>query len=244
MPTADNDPALVLIVDDEDSVADLLVDALNLGGYRSLRAKDGMDALRIMRDESPDLLLLDVNMPLMDGFELLERIRSKGDQTPALFLTARQDRQDTTRGFVLGADDYITKPFGLEELLLRVAAVLRRTRKAEDPTDVLRCGPVELHVLNHEVFVDSAPVTLSPTEFRLLEYLIQNQRRVLTKSQLLSSVWDIDFEAETSVVDTYISYLRKKIDPEGTGLIRTVRGVGFQLRDPRANKTGPAKSKA
>jgi two-component system OmpR family response regulator len=243
MPSSNSAAALVLVVDDEDSVADLLVDALHLGGYRSLRAKDGMDALRILRDETPDLLLLDVNMPMMDGFELLERIRSKGDQTPALFLTARHDRTDTTRGFVLGADDYITKPFGLEELLLRVAAVLRRTMKVEDSSDVLRCGPVELHVLTHEVFVNSELVTLSPTEFRLLEYLIQNQRRVLTKTQLLSSVWDIDFEAETSVVDTYISYLRKKIDPDGLGLIRTVRGVGFQLRDPKANKTGQAKSK-
>lgn len=241
MPTPNPTPALVLVVDDEDSVSDLLVDALHLGGYRSLRAKDGQEALRILRDETPDLLLLDVNMPVMDGFELLERIRSKGDQTPALFLTARQDRQDTTRGFVLGADDYITKPFGLEELLLRVAAVLRRTMKPEQSTDVLRCGPVELHSLTHEVFLNSELVTLSPTEFRLLEYLIQNQRRVLTKTQLLSSVWDIDFEAETSVVDTYISYLRKKIDPEGTGLIRTVRGVGFQLRDPKANKSGQTK---
>jgi two-component system OmpR family response regulator len=124
-----------------------------------------------------------------------------------------------------------------------VAAVLRRTMKVEDSSDVLRCGPVELHVLTHEAFVNGELVTLSPTEFRLLEYLIQNQRRVLTKTQLLSSVWDIDFEAETSVVDTYISYLRKKIDPDGTGLIRTVRGVGFQLRDPKANKTGQHKSK-
>jgi len=244
MTTPNSATPLVLVVDDEDAVADLLVDALHLGGYRSLRAKDGMDALRILREEAPDLMLLDINMPVMDGFELLERIRAKGDQTPVLFLTARQDRHDTTRGFVLGADDYITKPFGLEELLLRVAAVLRRTMKEEVDTDVLRCGPVELHVLTHEVFANSELVTLSPTEFRLLEYLMQNQRRVLTKTQLLSAVWDIDFEAETSVVDTYISYLRKKIDPEGTGLIRTVRGVGFQLRDPNANKSGQVKPKA
>ena len=233
MAVKENAP-LILVVDDEDGVADLLVDALTLGGYRARRARDGQEALRVLREISPDVILLDVNMPGLNGFEVLERIRAKGDETPVLFLTARQDRQDTTRGFVLGADDYITKPFGLEELLLRVKAILRRTRREIVETEAITCGNLVLHVDSHEVFLDDVQVTLSPTEFRLLEYLMSNQKRVLTKQQLLRAVWDIDFEAETSVVDTYISYLRKKLDPQGLGLIRTVRGVGFQLREVEA----------
>lgn len=222
---------LILVVDDEDGVADLLVDALTLGGFRARRARDGQEALRLLREIAPDVILLDVNMPGLNGFEVLERIRAKGDDTPVLFLTARHEREDTTRGFVLGADDYITKPFGLEELLLRVKAILRRTRKEEPEPEVLRSGNLELQPESHEVRQAGEIVTLSPTEFRLLEYLMLNQKRVLTKAQLLRAVWDIDFEAETSVVDTYISYLRKKLDPQGLGLIRTVRGVGFQLRE-------------
>lgn len=225
---------LVLVVDDEVAVADLLEDALSLGGYQTLRATNGMEALRLVREKSPDLLLLDINMPLMNGFEVLERLRERGNDTPVLFLTARDDRDDELHGLQLGADDYVTKPFGIDELILRVQAVLRRTQKEPETVNVLAAGPIEMDFQNHQVTVDGKDVNLSPTEFKLLSYLIQNKNRVLTKQQLLSNVWGINYESETTVLDTYISYLRKKVDSQGHGLIKTVRGVGFQFKDPKS----------
>ena len=225
---------LVLVVDDEVAVADLLEDALTLGGYHTLRTANGMEALRLVREKSPDLLLLDINMPLMNGFEVLERLRERGNDTPVLFLTARDDRDDELHGFKLGADDYVTKPFGVDELILRVQAVLRRTRREPETVNILAAGPIEMDFQNHQVTMDGKEVNLSPTEFKLLSYLIQNKNRVLTKQQLLSNVWGINYESETTVLDTYISYLRKKIDSQGLGLIKTVRGVGFQFKDPKS----------
>jgi two-component system OmpR family response regulator len=165
----------------------------------------------------------------MDGFEFIERIRSNGDNTPALMLSARGDRADITRGLTLGADDYVTKPFGLEELVLRVRAILRRASFTEATPTVLECGPISLDEDSHSVTFNGEPVDLSPTEFRLLHVLLESKGRVLTKSFLLSEVWGINFETETTVVDTYISYLRKKLHRDGFEGIRTVRGVGFQL---------------
>jgi two-component system, OmpR family, response regulator len=224
----------VLIVDDEIAVADLLEDALTLGGYQTLRAENGMEALRLVREQSPDLLLLDINMPLMNGFEVLSRMRERGIDTPVLFLTARDDRDDEKHGLKLGADDYVTKPFGVEELILRVKAVLRRAKKEVPEVNLLAVGPIEMNIENRQVLVDGRDVSLSPTEFKLLNYLLQNKNRVLTKQQLLSNVWGINYDSDTTVLDTYISYLRKKIDAQGYGLIKTVRGVGFQLKDPKS----------
>jgi two-component system OmpR family response regulator len=169
----------------------------------------------------------------MDGFELVERLRSTGDNTPALMLSARADRADVTRGLTLGADDYVTKPFGLEELLLRVKAILRRANVAIAKGADVSCGPITIHEDSHTVKFSDELVELSPTEFRLLQVLIENKNRVLSKSFLLDEVWGITFESESTVADTYISYLRKKLHRDGFEGIKTVRGVGFVIQDPK-----------
>lgn len=222
----------VLVVDDEAGVRDLLGDALRVAGYSVSTAIDGMSALTALRGAPADLLIIDINMPVLDGFELLEQLRKKGDSTPALMLSARGEKTDITRGLRLGADDYVTKPFGLEELLLRVAAILRRTKTLAHENSILRCGPLLLDDDQHKVFYQEVEVELSPTEFRLLQELMRSKGRVLTKRALLREVWEIDFETETSVLDTYISYLRKKLNRDGIEFIRTVRGVGYQIVDP------------
>lgn len=227
---------LVLIVDDEVGVRELLTDALSLGGFETLEAKDGMSALTLIRKHKPDLLIIDINMPVMDGFELLERVRTSKNQVPAIMLTARKDRTDVSRGLRLGADDYVTKPFGLEELLLRVRAILRRSQPVTEEFSILTCGPISLNEETYEVFLDEERVELSKTEFRLLQHLLQNKGRVLTKSSLLSAVWDIDFDSDTGVVDTYISYLRRKFHSENFEGIKTVRGIGFQIIEPKGAK--------
>lgn len=224
---------LILIVDDEIGVRELLMDALSLGGFEAIEAKDGMSALALIRKKKPDLLIIDVNMPVMDGFDLLERVRSSKNEVPAIMLTARKDRTDISRGLRLGADDYVTKPFGLEELLLRVRAILRRSKPLEEEFTILTCGPITLNEETYQVFFNEDQVELSKTEFRLLEHLMQNKGRVLTKASLLSAVWDIDFESETGVVDTYISYLRRKFHSEDFQGIKTVRGIGFQILEPK-----------
>jgi two-component system OmpR family response regulator len=221
---------LILIIDDEAGVRELLADALKLAGFETLTAADAMVAQTILRTSKPDLLIVDINMPLMDGFEFIEKIRSNGDQTPALMLSARADRADVTRGLTLGADDYVTKPFGLEELVLRIRAILRRSQFNESSSLSLSCGPIALDEASHQVSFNGEAIDLSPTEFRLLHVLLESKGRVLSKSVLLDEVWGINFETETTVVDTYISYLRKKLHRDGFEGIRTVRGVGFQLQ--------------
>ncbi|CAB4561860.1 MAG: response regulator [Actinobacteria bacterium] len=221
---------LILIIDDEAGVRELLADALKLAGFETLTAADAMVAQTILRTSKPDLLIVDINMPLMDGFEFIEKIRSNGDQTPALMLSARADRADVTRGLTLGADDYVTKPFGLEELVLRIRAILRRSQFNESSSISLSCGPIALDEASHQVSFNGEAIDLSPTEFRLLHVLLESKGRVLSKSVLLDEVWGINFETETTVVDTYISYLRKKLHRDGFEGIRTVRGVGFQLQ--------------
>lgn len=227
---------LILIVDDEIGVRELLTDALGLSGFETLEAKDGMAALSLIRKRKPDLLIIDINMPVMDGFELLERVREGKNDVPALMLTARKDRTDVSRGLRLGADDYVTKPFGLEELLLRVRAILRRSQAAVEEFSLLSCGPITLNEETYEVFLNGVQVELSKTEFRLLQHLLQNKGRVLTKASLLSAVWDIDFESDTGVVDTYISYLRRKFHSDDFQGIKTVRGVGFQIIEPKGKE--------
>lgn len=221
---------LIMIIDDEAGVRELLGDALKLAGFETITAADAMIAQTLLRTTKPDLLIVDINMPLMDGFEFIERIRGNGDNTPALMLSARGDRADVTRGLTLGADDYVTKPFGLEELVLRIKAILRRSQASTTTDVVLTNGPVSLDAQNHSVTFYEEKVELSPTEFRLLQVLLESNGRVLSKAHLLDEVWGITFESESTVVDTYISYLRKKLHRDGFEGIRTVRGVGFQLQ--------------
>jgi two-component system OmpR family response regulator len=221
---------LIMIIDDEAGVRDLLGDALKLAGFETITAADAMIAQTLLRSTKPDLLIVDINMPLMDGFEFIERIRSNGDNTPALMLSARGDRADVTRGLTIGADDYVTKPFGLEELVLRIRAILRRSQFTVATPTNLSCGPITLDNDSHQVTFNGESVDLSPTEFRLLLVLLESKGRVLSKSFLLDEVWGITFESESTVVDTYISYLRKKLHRDGFEGIRTVRGVGFQLQ--------------
>ncbi len=223
----------ILVVDDEPAVNDLICDALRLAGYRTTSAAHGMAALRLLREAPVDLVVLDINMPNVDGFEVLTRIRESGDQTPVIILTARQDRDDTKTGFELGADDFVKKPFGIEELTLRVKAVLRRA-KGDEPTTTLRIGAIELDLDRHAVTCNGEIIELSATEFRLLQVLMEDANRVLSKAQLLRRVWGIDDGLETTVVETYISYLRKKLGPSLS--IRTVRGVGYQLTSDRSNR--------
>jgi two-component system OmpR family response regulator len=220
---------LIMIIDDEAGVRELLGDALKLAGFETITATDAMNAQTLLRTVKPDLLVVDINMPMMDGFEFIERIRSNGDNTPALMLSARGDRADVTRGLTLGADDYVTKPFGLEELVLRIKAILRRSQFSESLSETLVSGPIMLDAKNHQVTFNGDVVELSPTEFRLLQVLLESKGRVLSKSHLLDEVWGITFESESTVVDTYISYLRKKLHRDGFEGIRTIRGVGFQL---------------
>ena len=219
----------ILVADDDEAICDTIEDALHLAGYLTMRAKDGQMALDRVRSDRPDLVILDVNMPKLDGFEVLRKMRSLSIATPAILLTARHEREDAVTGLKLGADDYVKKPFGLEELLLRVAAVLRRVNGESD--SALVCGTISLSVARHEVVCAGNTIDLSPTEFRLLEYLMENKNRVLTKQQLLDAVWGIDFDSSTTVVETFISYLRKKMSPEIDNMLVTVRGIGFKLVD-------------
>ena len=224
-----NTSARILVVDDEDALRDMLGDALRLSGFEVLEATDGSKALALLQKEKVDLIVSDVNMPGMDGYEMLTQLRAQGDNTPAIMLTARRERQDVTKGLKLGADDYVTKPFGLEELILRVNAVLRRTLGASSQSKTLVCGPVEIIDDLHQVLVEGIEVELSPTEYHLLTVLIENRGKVISRSKLLLEVWGINFDTGTNVVDTYISYLRRKVHTENYQGIKTVRGIGFQM---------------
>jgi two-component system OmpR family response regulator len=220
----------ILIADDEPAVRDLIEDALGLAGYLVVTAKDGLEASSLAKNKSIDLILTDINMPRMNGYEFVKTIRDRGDQTPVIFLTARNDKPDVSLGFKLGADDYVSKPFGLEELTLRISAILRRSVKQENGVR-LTCGPIDLDSETHCVTIGGREIDLSPTEFRLLEYLMENKNKVLTKHALLDYVWDLGFTDSTSVVDTFISYLRKKLRKYGFEGIVTLRGIGFKITD-------------
>ena len=219
----------ILVVDDEPGVREMLTDALNLQGYAVTAAGDGFEALKQLREGEFELVVSDINMPKVDGYELLERMRNLGDSTPVILLTARGEKADLARGFRVGADDYVTKPFGLEELSLRISAVLRRTFGGDTSTSLLECGPVVLDRDAHTVTVAGDLVELSQTEFRLLVELLERKEKVATKSALLDSVWGINWDTNVSVLDTYISYLRKKLHTDSWQGIKTVRGVGFQI---------------
>ena len=220
--------AQILVVDDESGVRELVGDVLELEGHQVTLAVDGLDALTKIRKQKFDLFILDLNMPKIDGLVLLEKVRSSGDQTPALLLTARREKDEVHQGFRVGADDYVTKPFSIEELALRVAAILRRTR-AEEGSNILRCGPISINEDQHLVMHEDEIIELSPTEYNLLHYLVERKNKVIKKDALLNAIWGIDFENNSTVVETYISYLRKKLHRGGFEGIKTVRGVGFQI---------------
>jgi two-component system, OmpR family, response regulator len=222
----------VLVVDDESSITELLSTALRYMGYDVATADTGARALERASSTSPDLIVLDVMLPDMDGFEVCRRLRADGDFVPVIFLTARDAEDDRVTGFIRGGDDYVTKPFSLEELTLRIGALLRRTRSAngERATARLRYRDLEMDEDRHQVWRDGQELRLSPTEFRLLRYLLLNPERVLSKQQILDHVWQYDFNGDDNVVETYISYLRRKVDAQDTKLIQTVRGFGYTLR--------------
>jgi two-component system OmpR family response regulator len=222
--------ARVLVVDDEDNITDVLCTLLRHVGYEVASAATGREALSLCATFAPDLVLLDVMLPDLDGFEVCRRLRSGGLTTPVLFLTARDAVADKVGGLELGADDYVTKPFSLEEVVARVKALLRRSRPPEDADGRLRYADLEMDEARHQVWRSGRLVELSPTEFRLLRYLLLNAEIVVSKVQILDSVWEYGFGGESTAVETYISYLRRKVDAEGPPLIRTVRGVGYTLR--------------
>lgn len=218
---------LILVVDDEPSVRDLIADALNIAGLSSISAGHGIEALTKLRENQIDLMVLDINMPSMDGYEVLKRMHEQGSRTPVIVLTARLDREDTKRAFELGADDFVRKPFGIEELILRVNAILKRSQSQFHNETVIAAGAIKMNLDQHQVTIDELTIELSPTEFRLLQTFIENPGRVLSKNFLLTEVWGIDNYADPNAVETYVSYLRKKL---GDSLpLRTVRGVGYQL---------------
>ena len=215
----------ILVVDDEVAIRDLIKEVMQLAGFEVSVCEDGLTALNLIRRERFDLIILDVNLPKLDGFALLQKVRESAPSQPIILISARTDKEDVTHGLRLGADDYIRKPFGIEELVLRVENRLRR----ESSVVELICGPIELNESQHRVSFGGREIELSPTEFTLLQVLMENQNRVLTKEKLLDLVWGMDFATSTNVVDTYISYLRKKLHIDGFEGIKTVRGIGFKL---------------
>ncbi len=219
----------LLVVEDEPSIRELLCASLRFAGFTVSSAATGGEALTAARSETPDLVLLDVMLPDRDGFEVVRRLRSSGVQVPVIYLTARDGSEDRITGLTIGGDGYITKPFSLEEVIARVTAVLRRTRPGHE-SEQLTCGDLSLDVESHIVRRGSRIVELSPTEFRLLHYLMRNSGRVLSKAQILDQVWSHDFDGDVGVVESYISYLRRKVDASEPRLIHTVRGLGYMLR--------------
>jgi two-component system OmpR family response regulator len=225
-------PAHILIVDDEPSITELLATALRYMGYQVTVAGSGFGALDAAATAAPDLVVLDVMLPDIDGFEVCRRLRAARDFVPVIFLSARDSEDDRVTGFVRGGDDYVTKPFSLEELTLRISALLRRVGKGSDgsASPRLRYRDLEMDEDRHQVWRAGREVPLSPTEFRLLRYFLLNPERVLSKQQILDHVWQYDFNGEDNVVETYLSYLRRKLDGAEPRLLRTVRGFGYVLR--------------
>jgi len=234
----------VLVVDDEPNIRELVQVALKFHGCAVSTAASGTDALRQAEAARPDLIVLDVVLPDIDGFEVCRRLRAGGDEVPVIFLTARDTSSDTVTGLALGGDDYVTKPFSVEALVARVRAVLRRASRSPatgdgtgDGESPLRIGDLELDESRWSVHRAGVLVELSPTEFRLLAYLMRHQGRVLTRAQLLENVWGWDYAGQSQIVETYVSYLRRKLDPLGPPLIHTQRGVGYSLRAPGPGDT-------
>ncbi|MFB3738957.1 MAG: response regulator transcription factor [Candidatus Velamenicoccus archaeovorus] len=240
MPTPSPDPGSsptggaprVLVVDDEAYITDLVATALRYEGFEVASAADGRRALALVESFRPDLLVLDVMLPDVDGFQVQERLTGRGERVPVLFLTARDATEDKVRGLTIGGDDYVTKPFSLEELVARIRAILRRAGVGSETGATLRFEDLEMDEDTHEVRRAGRVVDLTPTEYNLLRLFLLNPRRVLSKAQILDHVWNYDFGGDASIVETYVSYLRKKVDVREPHLIHTVRGVGYVLRLP------------
>ncbi len=244
----------VLVVDDELNIRELVQVALRFHGFTVTTASSGNDALEQAAAQQPDLVVLDVMLPDLDGFEVCRRLRAEGNDVPVIFLTARDTSSDTVTGLALGGDDYVTKPFSVEALVARIRAVLRRVRAAAGTggqadgddglggAEVLRVGDLELDEARWMARRGSTELELSPTEFRLLAFLMRHPGRVLTRAQLLEHVWGWDYGGQSQIVETYVSYLRRKLDPLGPPLIHTQRGIGYALR-PAAD-AGPARGTA
>ncbi|MFC4222730.1 response regulator transcription factor [Lysinibacter cavernae] len=230
---ANGQPVRALVVDDESSLSDLLAMALRYEGWEIRTAADGRTALTAAREFQPDVIVLDIMLPDIDGMAVLSRLRSEGSDVPVLFLTAKDSLDDRIAGLTAGGDDYVTKPFSLEEVVARLRGLVRRsilTTSADDP--VLRVGDLTLNEDSYEVMRGGELIELTSTEFELLRYLMRNPRRVVSKAQILDRVWNYDFGGKASVVELYISYLRKKIDAGREPMIHTVRGVGYILKVP------------
>lgn len=229
-PTAE---ARLLVVDDEPNIRDLLASSLRFAGFEVKEAADGATAFHEALEYQPDLMVLDVMLPDMDGFAVTRRMRDAGLRIPVLFLTARDDVRDKIQGLTIGGDDYVTKPFGLEEVVARIRAILRRTKTDLADDGMLRVAGVTLDEDAHEVRRDGVDVVLSPTEFKLLRYLMLNEGRVVSKMQILDHVWEYDWDGEAAIVESYISYLRRKLatSEDAPELIHTRRGVGYVMKD-------------
>jgi two-component system OmpR family response regulator len=218
----------VLIVDDEPNIRDLLATSLRFAGYEIQTAANGAQAVAAVTESEPDIILLDVMLPDMNGFSVTKKLRSSGIQAPILFLTARDDVEDKITGLTVGGDDYLTKPFSLDEVVARIQAILRRTKTVDAESAVIDAGAVVINQDAHEVLIEGKLVDLSPTEYKLLRFLVMNPDRVLTKAQILDHVWEYDFNGDMGIVESYVSYLRKKLDPiSSRPLIQTKRGVGY-----------------
>jgi two-component system OmpR family response regulator len=226
--------ARLLVVEDDPNIVELLSASLRYAGFEVATAQDGQEALRTAREFRPDLMVLDVMLPGIDGFEVVRRLTTEGNRCPVVFLTARDSTADKITGLTIGGDDYVTKPFSLDEVVARIRAVLRRSAAGPSaPPARLSFADIELDDDTHEVWKDGAEVALSPTEFKLLRYFMENAGRVLSKAQILDHVWNYDFGGDANVVESYVSYLRRKIDTTEPRLLHTLRGVGYVLRLPR-----------
>lgn len=241
-----NVEASIVVVDDEPSIRELLVASLHFSGFNVSTAASGSEAVKVIEQVKPDLIVMDVMLPDIDGFTVTRRIRQNGITVPVLFLTARDDMQDKIMGLTVGGDDYVTKPFSLEEVVARIRAILRRTNNhEEDNKHILRVADLEIDEDSHDVSRAGTPIELSPTEYKLLHYLMENEGRVLSKNQILNHVWQYDWGGDAAIVESYISYLRKKIDgieaedisgnlTKVVPLIETKRGIGYMIREPKA----------
>jgi two-component system OmpR family response regulator len=240
---ADGPLARLVVVEDDDSIRELLAAGLRFAHYDVRTVADGGAALTVLAERTADLVVLDVNLPDVDGFEVCRRLRAAGDDVPVIFLTARRETDDLRTGFAGGGDDYLTKPFSLDELTFRIEAVLRRagTRHGRPAAGQrLMCGHVELDEETYRVWSAGDEVQLTPTEFRLLQYLLVNVERVLTRTQILDHVWSYDFDGDWQIIETYISSLRKKLDADHHDrIIHTVRGIGYSARRPPVHGVAP-----
>ena len=238
------DEVSIVVVDDEPSIRQLLMAALHFQGFNVVSAATGTEAIEVIEKTKPDLVVLDVMLPDIDGFAVTRRLRKDSIDSPVLFLTARDDTQDKIMGLTVGGDDYVTKPFSLEEVVARIRAILRRTRQEGDDNPIIRVGDLEVNDDSHDVIRHGQVIDLSPTEYKLLRYLMDNEGRVVSKAQILDHVWQYDWGGDAAIVESYFSYLRKKIDgitfindqgveEKVTRLIQTKRAVGYMIRAPR-----------